>query len=398
MVKYEIMVKGKIDVITKYFYPVAGGIEANTHRVYSALVKAGWQVTIHTSRDTLTHKNVLPVHEIINGIKVVRYNYPSDIKGYAPKIDWFSTDVVALHNFNVSHFRILLTVLWLKITDQKKFLLALTPHGGFTPEWRMFTISQRITKCIYHFLAGNILVNICVDFIRAVSEWERREIIKKGIMASKVKVIVNGLEDEAYKNIEKMADKQIKSRIKTYGNYIIQIGRIHPIKNYETVIKSLPLIDRKINFVIAGEIADQKYLESLKKLVYELGVEKRVFFVGVVRGIDKYYLIKRSVAMVHMAIWESFCNVVNEALSQGTICIVADNTALKYLVTKNTGFLIDTMDYKKLAETVNWVFKNPNSQKLKNMSEKGKKIARSMSWEQVAKSFEKEILNFNYEK
>ena len=41
----------KIHVITKYFYPVAAGIETNILETYSVLVKKGWDVTVHTSKD-----------------------------------------------------------------------------------------------------------------------------------------------------------------------------------------------------------------------------------------------------------------------------------------------------------------------------------------------------------
>jgi glycosyltransferase involved in cell wall biosynthesis len=397
MVKYEVMGQGKIDVITKYFYPIAGGIEVNTHRVYKALVDAGWQVTVHTSRNTLVRENVLPKNETVDGITVRRYDTGSELGGYMPEIDWINTNVVALHNFNIFHFRILSHILWLKLTKRKKFMLFLTPHGGFNPEWSTFPLPQRVSKYFYHYLIGNILVNLCVDLIRAVSEWERREMIRWGIKAEKIKVIENGLEDEAYKASESLAGRKVKGQVKKYANYIIQIGRIHPIKNFETVIKALPKVDPKLNFVIVGEIADKKYYKSLQSLSKELGVSGRVIFAGVVRGSDKYYLIKKSKMMVHMAIWESFCNVINEALSQGTICIAADNTALKYLLDKRTGFLIPTKDHEKLAQTIEWVLKNQNSDKLKSIRKVGIKKARAISWRTVAKSVESQLLKYKNE-
>ena len=52
--------KKHVDVITKYFYPVAGGIENNIMQTYVALQNTlGWDVTIHTLRDTYTEKYTL---------------------------------------------------------------------------------------------------------------------------------------------------------------------------------------------------------------------------------------------------------------------------------------------------------------------------------------------------
>lgn len=100
--------KSKIDVIVKYFYPIAAGIEVNTMETYSVLAKKGWDVTFHVSNDLYLEKNVLPKFEKIRGIKVKRYKFISDLVGYMPDINWDKTNIVCLHNFNIYHFRILL--------------------------------------------------------------------------------------------------------------------------------------------------------------------------------------------------------------------------------------------------------------------------------------------------
>ena len=41
----------RLHVITRYFYPVAAGIETNILETYSILASRGWDITIHTSKD-----------------------------------------------------------------------------------------------------------------------------------------------------------------------------------------------------------------------------------------------------------------------------------------------------------------------------------------------------------
>lgn len=379
----------KIEVITKYFYPVAAGIETNILETYSILAKKGHKVTIHTSKDNYLEKNAFPAKETFRGLEIRRYPFKSEISGYMPDIDWDNTDVVCLHNFNVSHFRILTKILLRKITGKKKFGVIITPHGGFNPEWKVFDWPTRIKKFLYQYTVGTIFANLSGDGFRAVSDWEAREMIKKGISGKKIEVITNGLEDEAYADVDKKAGAKIKKQVKEYGDYIIQVGRVYPIKNYETTIRTLPLIDRKINYVIVGQTQDTAYLQKLKDLAKELGVEDRLFFAGVIRGIDKYYIIKKAKIMVHMAIWESFCNVVHEGLSQGLVCIVADNTALPFLVKDGiNGFTVETKNHIKLAEKINYVIKNFNSPALKKMRETNKKIGEKESWSFVAGKME----------
>ena len=374
-----------MQVITKYFYPVAAGIEVNIQETHKKLLPMGYNIQIHTSADTLTEKNVLSIKpETVQGLKVRRY--PFKWYGFIPKIDWENIDILSLHNFNiVPHFFILLYVLFLKSMGKKKFKVILTPHGGFTPEWRIFPLLGGLLKKVYHSTIGVILINLSVDHVRAVSEWEKLEMIKEGILKEKVAVISNGIEDEAFVDIEKMASKSIKERVKKLGKYIIQIGRIYMIKNYETVIKSMCFLPGDLTFVIVGPVGDNAYLEKLKLLIKKLKLADRVIFIGVIRGVDKYYIIKHAQLMVHMAIWESFCNVAHEGMSQGKVCIVANNSALPYLIRDGVnGFLVDTYDDKMLAKKINYVLQNKNDNNIVSIQTRNKQISLEHSWEKVA--------------
>lgn len=374
----------KIDIIEKYCYPVAAGIEVNIVETYSTLVEEGWDVTVHTSRDILTEKNVLDEYELHRGLKIKRYHY--SLLGYFPAIDWENTGLVCLHNFNVvPHFFIMLRTLVAKIAGRKKYALVLTPHGGFNPEWRIFPAWIAFVKRIYHYSLGALLINISVDGVRAVSEWEKREMILHGLAADKVRVISNGVEDAAFYDIEKEASEKIKKETLGYGKYIIQIGRVYMIKNYETTLRALALCSEDINYVIVGPLADLKYKSYLDKLIEELGLTQRVFFTGVVRGVDKFYLIKHAQLMVHMALWESFCNVVHEGMSQGQVCIVANNTALPLLIKNDiNGYCLPTNNYKLLAQKIQFVIDNQNSEKILKIKENNYIFGRQHTWRMVS--------------
>lgn len=374
-----------VAVVEKYFYPVAAGIETNILETYSVLVRDfGWNVSIHTSKDTLTEKNVLKDLDEHRGIKVFRQ--PFRWYGYFPKIDYQKVDAVCLHNFNVApHFFIMLYTLFLKLIGKKNYVLILTPHGGFNPEWRIFPSWIAFVKKLYHFTFGTFLINLSVDGMRAVSEWEKEEIIKKGVSPKIVRTISNGLEDEAYVDVDQEASADIKNKVELFGRYIIQIGRIYMIKNYETTLKALTKTPADVKYVIAGPVGDEKYFSKLKKMIADLNLSDRVVFIGVVRGVDKYFLIKHAQMMVHMALWESFCNVVHEGMSQGLVCIVANNTALPLLIKDRVnGFCVETMDHEEAASKINYVLDNQDSQDVLQMKNVNKKIGSEMSWRKVA--------------
>ncbi len=378
----------EVHVIEKYFIPVTAGIEVNMLETYSKLTSR-WNITMHTSTDTLTEKNVLAPTDNIKGINVKRYMYKKF--GYWPDIDWKTADYVALHNFNVfPHFLIMAYVLVLKVLGKKTFKLFLTPHGGFNPEWSIFPSHIRFVKKLYHFTLGTLMINLTVDGVRAVSEWEGKEIISKRVSKNKVRVISNGIEDEASLDIDSLASPEIKKTVQDFGRYIIQIGRVYVIKNYETVIKALPSMPSDIKYIIVGPIEHNyhdDYKGELEKLAEKLGVSDRVIFLGVVRGVDKYYLIKHAEMMVHMALWESFCNVVHEGMSQGLACVVSNTYALPYLIKDGVnGFSLDPMDYKGVAQKVNYILEHKDSDEIKTMKENNRLFGLQTSWTKVAEN------------
>ncbi|MBI2028299.1 MAG: glycosyltransferase family 4 protein [Candidatus Levybacteria bacterium] len=386
------MRKLRIHVINKYFYPVTGGGEVNIQETHKHFLNKGWTVTVHSSQDTLTEKNVLAKYDEIEGIKIMRYPYRKF--GFFPRIDWNETDVISLHNFNIfPHFQIMLYVIWLKLLKKKKFIFGLTPHGGFNPEWITFGRLAGIIKKIYHYTVGVVLINASLDIVRAVSEWEHDQLVLKGVNKKKVVTLTNGIENEAYLDIEKLASKETKEKIKSYGKYILQVGRIHPIKNYEITIKALVKL-KDINYLIVGPDQDLQYKLKLKNLIKKLKLDERVKFLGSVTGIDKFYIMKNAELMVHMASWESFCNVVHEGMSQGLVCIVSDRTALPHLVKDGVnGYCLDVYDDEALAKKIKFVLENKNSPVIKGIKKRNIQLAKDHTWENVSKEVERFYLN-----
>lgn len=381
------MARKRVHVITKYFYPVAAGIETNILETYSVLARK-WDITVHTTKDEYVSKNSLADTEELRGLTIKRYPFHSEFLGFKPDIDYKQADIVALHNFNIFFLWFFLRTWWHRLTRVVHYKLIVTPHGGYNPEWRMFKQPLRFIKAAYHYTLGKVFLNHIVDRIRCVSEWEKLEMVKKGISAKKIFVISNGLENEAFVDVDKHASNKIKKYVQGLGEYIIQVGRIYPIKNYETVIRALPQVPG-IKYVIVGQVEKSKqyrdYQASLIQLASDLGVADRLVFAGVLRGVDKYYLMKHAAMMVHMAIWESYCNVVHEGLSQGLICIVADNTALPLLVKEGiNGYTVGTYDHKKLAKRIEYVLKNKSSAKTRAMKKNNRNTGSDDSWHHVA--------------
>ena len=379
----------RLDVVVKYFYPVTAGIETNIMNVYAYLQEQGFDVRIHASMDTPEERNILPQNETINGLKI--YRYPWRWYGFFPNVRWGETDAFCLHNFNVfPHFFFLATALFRKFFGIRHPKIFLIPHGGFTPGWETFPPLIRLVKKIYHKTLGAFLINHSVDALRSVSEWESQETIRYGVRQDIVTTIPNGLEDYAYSSdIEDRASDGAKRLAADAHPYIIQIGRIHPIKNQLTAIKALKYAPKQINFLIAGPVTDPEYKKLLDETIEHLGLNDRVRFIGVVSGIDKYYLLRKSLANVHMAIWESYCNAVHESMSQGCVCIVSKDTALEELVKDGiNGFCVGPYDKKTIAEKIKFILENPDSEIINAIRKNNRAFAKGHSWAEIAKRVE----------
>lgn len=372
-----------VHVVVKYFFPVPAGIETNILETYSVLSKKGWRVVVHTSKDTLTKHSVLSGTETIRGISIVRY--PWVWYGFWPKFSG-EMNLLALHNCNiVPHIPLLGLILIKRLLRQQVPKVIVTPHGGFTPEWKTFPLMVRVCKLMIHKTLYAFLLNTAADSIRAVSKWEKEEMISYGIRPSLITVISNGIENMAFENPDQSVSRTWKARVTRLGKYLIQMGRIHPIKNFETTIRALPSLPTDINFVIAGPIGDERYKQNLIDLARDLGVSQRVKFVGIVRGAEKFYLLKQALAMVHMALWESYCNVVHEGMSQGLVCVVANNTALPLLIKEGVnGYCVETRDAEALATTLQRVLDPKAAKMMKAISKRNLSEVRTHSWDGVA--------------
>lgn len=380
-----------IHVFTRYFYPVVAGMEINILNTYSNFVKKGWDVTIHTTKDMPYEKNILSEKEIINKMTVKRYARKSYPFRVLSREIYKKGNLLVLHDLDIGgQILIYIKTLLLKLLGLKKFSLIFSSHGLFNYGSNVYPgVKIKIRTFIQNTL-GVFLINKCSDSIRVVSNFEKKGLVKAGVKASLITVIANGLEKEAFVDVEKMKSETAKYYVKKFGNYIIQVGRIDRVKNYEVVIRALEKLPNAIKYLIIGGESDRRYKKELLNLIQELDLENKVIFLGVIRGADKYYLIKHALAMVHLSRAEGFGNSVHEALSQGTICIVSKDTALTEFVKDNIhGFHIQMDDYGDLGKKIMFISKNKDSSFIKNMKKRNRKTFLDNSWADIAEKVER---------
>lgn len=151
---------------------------------------------------------------------------------------------------------------------------------------------------------------------------------------SNVKVIGNPIREIASDNYT------------TKENIVLSVGRLIKTKHFDRLIKIFAEIgdpDWKL-VIVGGDAKKQQLSEELKKLIYELGAENRIFLEGEQKGIESYY--KRSKIFAFTSSSEGFPNVIGEALSAGLPVVAYDCVAgpSDMIEDNKNGFLVKLFD------------------------------------------------------
>ena len=134
----------------------------------------------------------------------------------------------------------------------------------------------------------------------------------------KIKVIQNAV------NVDNIRMKDSWIRTKT----ILFLSRIHEKKGLNFLIEATALLKDELKgyqIVIAGE-GDLTYIDTLKQMVSQAGVQDIVSFVGGVYGEDKWNLFRKADVFILPTFSENFGIAIAEALASGTPVITTKGT------------------------------------------------------------------------
>lgn len=140
-------------------------------------------------------------------------------------------------------------------------------------------------------------------------------------------------------------------------NTILYVGLIHLVKGVDYLIAALQHVKIDFKAVLIGH---GSYLEEYKRFAKELGVEKKIRFVGWVPNekLSSYY--RQASLLVVPSMWiEAFGIIGIEAMAH-TRPIIAFNTGgiSDWLEDGETGFLIERGDVQGLAKKISLLLEN----------------------------------------
>ena len=195
------------------------------------------------------------------------------------------------------------------------------------------------------------------DFALADSKFNALELTKLGF--NHVKVLPLSMDED---HLKIKHDDSVTRQFKSDTEVFLFVGRIVPNKNIEGLIKTFYYYCNSINhnskMIIIGSIDNlPAYYIHLKKIIKSLSLQEKVIFTGKIPIAQLLAYYKRANAFISLSEHEGFCLPLVESM-YFDIPVFALNRAAVQETLGGAGVLIETLDYKSIAELIKLVLNN----------------------------------------
>ncbi|RLG78826.1 MAG: glycosyltransferase family 1 protein [Thermoprotei archaeon] len=340
------------------YYPVLGGIERAIQRLAEELVKLGHEVhvitSIHGAEDRPREETLNDVS--IHRVRSWRLHYPDlTIPREIPRNILKGADIV--HGWSQNSYftyRICKESKKLGKPTIMYFLGVDYIKHHYNPLIRVFgyqyqkLIARKVTKIM--------------DLALVTNEYEK-ELLKERYGIDAI-VLAHGV-DEAYLKLPNMAE-HFRKRYGIESRIIAYIGRIHPTKGLDLLIKAFAEVTKQMPdavLVIAGK-GDENYLKKCMKLAEKLGIKNKIRYLGYIPEEDKITLIDAAdiVVLPTRHAGESHPLLIDEVLARGKTTIVTDRSKIlerriKY-GDENRNIVVSPSNSVSLARTITSLLEN----------------------------------------
>jgi len=256
-----------------------------------------------------------------------------------------------------------------KVVGLRKILKKLNPDvlhvRSRVPAWLIYFANKSlkipVVSTVHGFNSVNFYSRIMIkaDKIICVSG-AIKKYVQQHYQANekKVTIIPRGIDLVKFnpKNLDGNFIKKFKDKFHLNDKFVIStVGRITQLKDLETFIKSIALIQKKfssvVGLIVGGVRADkQNYFKGLKDLANSLHVN--IVFTGSQEKVAEIYYLSNVVTSSSKKP-ESFGRSVAEALALNTPVIATNHGGVLDIIVKNkNGYFVEIGDEKNFAKQI----------------------------------------------
>jgi glycosyltransferase involved in cell wall biosynthesis len=220
------------------------------------------------------------------------------------------------------------------------------------------------------------LANRCASLIIANSQASQSAFVAAGGQKKLTQVVYNGFNPSCYQ----VAISQREAIRQTLGltaeEFVVgHFSRLAPWKGQHILIEALSHCPSSVRVILVGDalFGEQDYVQQLKQQVTDLGLEKRVQFLGFRSDVAELMAACDLVAHTSTAS-EPFGRVIVEAMLTGTpVVAAAAGGAIELVEHEVTGWLVTPGDPLKLAMAIQQCYEQPD--RVKMIVEQAQKLA-----------------------
>lgn len=269
---------------------------------------------------------------------------------------------------------------------KKKFIVKIV--GDRSWEWAinmgktflMINDFQKLPKYGWAKILHKVQIWVCKNSsgIIVPSEYLKGIVAGWGIDKRKIRVVYNGTD---FKPID-ISKEEARKKIGIAGTLIVSVGRLVPWKGFKMLIKIMPKlleINQFFRLVIVGDGPDE---EILKRMIKNMGLEKKAFVVGRKNREEVALYMAASEVFVLNTGYEGFSHQIIEAMSAGLPVITTGVGGNREIINQGeNGFMVRYNDEFNLVEAIKTVYKIDEMRE--RFIEEGKKTAEHFSSERM---------------
>ncbi len=366
----------KVLNVCSNFDPVTGGGEAErTFQLTKFLGLAHVQCRILTLQIGLSEQRIKSFGEdVVLALPCLSRRF------YIPKVSFRQiqrlvdeSDIVHL----IGHWTVLNALVYWAIQKAKKPYV-ICPAGALSIFGR-----SKVLKKFYNWLVGEKIVINATSCI-AVTQEEKNFFISQGITKEKIAVLPNGIVESDF-----LSQDVLKFRKKhALGErpFILFLGRLNLIKGPDILLNAFGVINEKfpkIDLVFAGP--DGGMLKKLKEMAENLGIEKRVHFVGYLGGDEKSDAYHAAELLVVPSRQEAMSIVAIEAGMCGIPVLLTDQCGFVQLQEIGGGWIVP-VSVEGVAERLQKIFSYPEGIRPTGLKMQ-QFVSQNFTWDRVVVSY-----------
>jgi glycosyltransferase involved in cell wall biosynthesis len=328
---------------SQYYHPgyAFGGTVGNAVAISEGLVHLGHDVTVVTTtavkvdqppsmRDRTEEVNGVTVHYLgtWGSIRKTRIN---------PSVFWLTRgDRLHFEHLHVIGLYDSIGPPLVRLARRRGIPYTIEPAGMLVQGTRSAGL-----KRIYHRRIGRDLLG-GASAIVVTSDKERRDAISFGCDPARLRKRRNGVDLEPFLGLARTGTIRRDLSLAPDCPLLLFLGRVEPMKNLGQLFAALAgLTDAPWHLAIVGPSESEAHRLELVGLIAQLGLEKRVSWLGARYGAEKMEALSESDLLILVSLSENWGNVVGEAIAAGTPVLVTATCGAAELVAEGAGLVVE---------------------------------------------------------